>query len=111
MGRGSNFRRKPSARALERQKIEQRLSLVGGRLIQLNCRLGRLGLEHSGEPTAVAREREALRRARTKALFDIDRLEARLNRPDGPPHASHAPGFRGIRSIVQGGSPGSGKRA
>lgn len=77
---------------------------------KVKSELADLGPEAPVEDLRTTRRREALRRRRTGLMFQIDRLERR--HVSGRSKAADAPGFRyGVRSMLQGGSPGLGKRS
>lgn len=70
-----------------------------------------LGPEDASDSGLVRRQREALRRRRVSLLLKIDQLTGQIQSGaelHGVPRGSHLKG--GVRSVVQGGLPGSGKR-
>lgn len=92
-------------RSSQQRKARQRQ--LKYELGDLRERLKSLGPEVPGEPRATQRQREVARRQKMRVLMELDRLENAgvgnlKNKPGSP---------RGVTYVVQGGSPGSGKRS
>ena len=105
--------RKLSARQSERAKLQERLAFLKRELGRVKRQLGRL----DASPAVIAqvdriRRTEALRRKRLRLLLEIDRVESRLRNLPGRGGGRVVQGPKsGITSIVQGGSPGLGRRS
>ena len=107
--RGGGPRRRHGGRAEMRQRVKRLRHQLQG----INKVLNRLGPEAGeGEDPALIRRREALRRRRIQLLLEVDRVQSGLARQTSQKGKRVVQGPRsGVRSIVQGGAPGLGKRA
>lgn len=108
-GNGSNSEAKKSRRA----ELRARLTTQKADLRRVNARLGQLGPDHAdSQSQETLREREALRRHRTRLLFAIERTEASVERAGAGGRRTAIRGPKsGVTSVVQGGAPGLGRRA
>lgn len=106
-------RAKSEAKKTRRAELRARLTKQKSDLRAVNRKLEALGPEQSGDQAPESmRQREALRRHRTRLLFAIERTEAAVQRSGASGRRTVVQGPKsGITSIVQGGAPGLGRRA
>ena len=108
---GQNRRARLSQCAL----LEEKLKKLKSQLNALRGELRNVPPEDAArpEPAEVIRRRESLRRKRTGLLLEIDETTAALDRakrPLGGKRVVQGP-KDGVRSVVQGGAPGLGRRS
>jgi hypothetical protein len=108
-------RTKPGPSTSRRAELHARRTRLTSELRAVSRQLGRLDPEPGTvEAAAAIREREALRRKRMRLLLAVDRVNAAIERAKPlPGHGKRVvQGPRqGVTSVVQGGSPGLGRRA
>lgn len=106
--RGTRGTRKSGSRYAELKAEVERIKMAAKAAGQ---ELEALGAERADEPRPVRRKREALRRRRAGHLLELDKLLGRLKASTTTKRRVATGPKWGVRSVVQGGSPGSGKRA
>lgn len=104
---------KSEAKKSRRAELRARLATQKADLRRVNLKLGKLGPDHADSQTPeTIREREALRRHRTRLLFAIERTEMSVERAGASGRRTVIQGPKsGVTSVVQGGAPGLGRRA